>query len=294
MKADYCVDYLSYQWSSEDLIQTYKENYKQRRRYVVNTIATDTLLTKNERRLKKSEDYKLLRFQNALWRTMARNCTKQLGQSNQLVDPSTVSWQKESDITWLYGPIYTAASNNRSNEMEKNSNRVQPTPTLKPVLKKYNSSNVTQTLPTYSETTTSSTTVTSRSNSFSSISSKSSSVHFNPEIIEIEYQPEYPVSSYIDYDDDDIVWTSLVQQAGISLKSFIRQGKQPSSLRFVTLLASMMKSVVSLSTTWILYQCLSWLTKQKALTSKSCNHTTTAAAVAAGQQSSIKRAKATQ
>ncbi|KAI7907848.1 uncharacterized protein BX663DRAFT_492200 [Cokeromyces recurvatus] len=297
MKAEYCVDYLSYQWSPEDLIQTYKENYKQRQCYIINTITpTDTLLTKNEKRLKKSEEYKLLRFQNALWRTMARDCTNQLGQSNKLIHPSTVSWQKESDITWLYGPIYTATSNNRNIEMEKKKNVQQQqqktSPTLKPVLKKYNSSNVTQNIPTYSDN---NVMIASRTNSFSSISSKSSSVHFNPEIIEIEYQPEYPVSSIIDNDknNNDMIWSSLLLQTSISLKSFPRfisiskqqittmtkkrkQLLHPSSLQFVALLASTMKSVISLSTTWLLFQCLSWLTKQK-------NITTTA-----GQSSSTK------
>lgn len=119
MKASYCVDYLSYQWNSDDLIQTYRETRKQRQMYIVDNItSTTSLLTKNEKKLKKSEQYKLQRYQNALWRSMARNCTNQLSQSNKLIDPSTVSWygiiflflfylfvncccyrRKESDIT---------------------------------------------------------------------------------------------------------------------------------------------------------------------------------------------------
>jgi hypothetical protein len=119
---------------------------------------------------------------------------------------------------------------------------------LKPVLKKQG--NVTQ--PTCSDpmyyfdswsgSTTPSTSI-SRSgrSSFSSISSSKSNnigVHFNPEIIEIEYQPEYPVSletsthssprfSLQEYpvaeeedeeDDIEALWSLLVQ-ASLSLKS---------------------------------------------------------------------------
>ncbi|CAO0792091.1 unnamed protein product [Mucor circinelloides] len=277
MKASYCVDYLSHQWTADDLIQTYKETRKQRQMYIVDNItSTTSLLTKNERKLKKSEQYKHQRYQNALWRSMARNCTHQLSQSNKLIDPSTVSWQKESDITWLYGPMYKATSQDQENKVEKLPNTTCPLNTpqlsvqaadttsavditcslqgLKPVLKKQ--SNVTQ--PTCSDSmyyfdpwsgSTTPSTSASRSgrSSFSSVSSSKSNnigVHFNPEIIEIEYQPEYPVSletsshssprfNYDYYsvaeedgelsdDDDDgdieALWSLLVQ-ASLSLKS---------------------------------------------------------------------------
>lgn len=51
-----------------------------------------------------------------------------------------------------------------------------------------------------------------RNSSFSSTSS-SSSVHFNPEVIEIEYQPEYPVSynHYQEQEEDDILWSFVIQ-----------------------------------------------------------------------------------
>lgn len=90
MKAEYCVDYLSHRWDCDDLITTFRETRQQRQKYVINS--TTCVLTKNEKRLKKSEQYKSLRFQNALWRSMSRHCTPKLGQSNQLIDPSTVSW----------------------------------------------------------------------------------------------------------------------------------------------------------------------------------------------------------
>lgn len=174
----------------------------------------------------------------------------------------------------LYGPMYEAASQDQEIEVEKLPNTTCPLDTpqlsvqaadttpavdiacslqgLKPVLKKQ--SNVTQ--PTCSDpmyyfdpwsgsTTPSTNTSRSGRSSFSSISSSKSNigVHFNPEIIEIEYQPEYPVSLETsshssprfnhDYysvaeededsnDDDDgdieALWSLLVQ-ASLSLKS---------------------------------------------------------------------------
>jgi hypothetical protein len=85
MKAEYCVDYLSHQWNCDDLITTYRETRKQRLKYSVDNTTYE--LTKN----KKSEQCKSIRFQNALWRSMSRHCNK-LGQTNELIDPSTVSW----------------------------------------------------------------------------------------------------------------------------------------------------------------------------------------------------------
>ncbi|GAA5816952.1 hypothetical protein MFLAVUS_010487 [Mucor flavus] len=337
MKAEYCVDYLSHQWNTDELIATYRETFKQRQKFIVDSTTTTTcFLLKNENKLKKSEEYKLKRFQNALWRNMARNCTNHLGKANELINPATVSWQKESDITWLYGPMYT----NSSNEKKNNYDTQSPLQGLKPVLKKQ--SNVTQSLPSYSEhsilfyaidtsTSTTFTTTTasvwseyadssvttsalcSSRSSFSSVSSKSSNhsigVHFNPEIIEIEYQPEYPVSlesspqSFAYYqeqeeDEEDTLWPLLIQ-ASESLKAstytrisslfskclylYTQQQQKhhhssssssptryasSSSLQLFILMVSMMKSVVSLTTTWLLYQSLSPLSSWLSVTAK--------------------------
>lgn len=221
---------------------------------------------------------------------------------------------------------------------------------LKPVLKKQ--SNVTQSLPTYSEpsslfydsietasvwsefgsSATTSGLCSSRS-SFSSVCSSKSNhsigVHFNPEIIEIEYQPEYPVSlesassssfphSYYDSEDDedetDDLWPLLLQ-ASESLKSstytristlfskclyFYTQQKKHStssssssnittttsslptkyksnnSLQIFILIASMMKSMVSLTTTWVLYQSLSPLSSWLSVTANKTTVSNTA------------------
>lgn len=166
---------------------------------------------------------------------------------------------------------------------------------LKPVLKKQ--SNVTQLLPTCSDSlayafdpTSSGVSefgspitsgLCSTRSSFSSVCSAKSNtsvgVHFNPEIIEIEYQPEYPVSldSYYhqEEEEEDTLWPLLLQ-ASDSLKSstytrissvfskclYLMQQKKPHSnhsLHMFILMVSMMKSVVSLTTTWVLYQSLS-------------------------------------
>ncbi|KAI8982087.1 hypothetical protein BDF20DRAFT_450163 [Mycotypha africana] len=260
---------------------------------------------------------------------------------------------------------------------------------LKPVLKKH--SNVTQMLPTYSEsifsyfdspqvlltsseyscysiahspillsdynnqTRSSISSISSSDNSsITSISSNSVSttnkpgVHFNPEIIEIEYQPEHPVSlersslisariyqdkynclsdgddCYVqeeaeeeDDDDDDELW-SLIAEAGASIKlsttytrlaflvqylfsyhhhrphnnktskkcSKVQQQQHQvksvaaatttTNVSIVPLFISMMKSVVSLTTTWLLYQSLSpltWLAKKSTSHPHHHNHT---------------------
>ncbi|KAI8095067.1 uncharacterized protein B0P05DRAFT_524569 [Gilbertella persicaria] len=300
MTAEHCVDYLSYQWSCDDLILTWRQMNKYH-------VSKDENFERN----------KSIRLQNALWRSMAKSCVKNLGKYNQLIDPSTVCWQKESDITWLYGPMYT----NSCNEMEKLHYYSSALQGLKPVLKKH--CNVTQIVPNCSDPILSYfdsfvlndihtpmlySSRSSRFSSFSSIASSSSNssvnlnhkssvgVHFNPEIIEIEYQPEYPVSSsphlqdklrFMEDDEEDdtidLFWTFLVQTA-LSIKSsasvrlkflarfiFYHNHKRKSQLHYhphlhlIVLLASMFKSVVSLTTTWLLYQSLlpiSWILKK--------------------------------
>jgi hypothetical protein len=90
MTAEYCVDYLSYKWtSSDDLVQTFIETRKQCKSIIDDEPSS---LSKKERKRADSENYKLLRFQNALWREMARNCTNKLSKQNRLIDPASVSW----------------------------------------------------------------------------------------------------------------------------------------------------------------------------------------------------------
>lgn len=207
-------------------------------------------------------------------------------------------------------------TNNKKNNCYDTQSSLQG---LKPVLKKQ--SNVTQSLPTCSDTliyafdpastgseygapSTITSGLCSTRSSFSSVSSSKSTtsvgVHFNPEIIEIEYQPEYPVSLNSYYhqeededDEDDTLWPLLLQ-ASESLKSstytrissvfskglyLVGEKKahpNKDSIHLVILMASMMKSVVSLTTTWVLYQSLSPLSSWLAPTPKPLDNTTAA------------------
>lgn len=64
MKEDHCVDYLSYEWDFDDLMETYKKSCC------------------------KSEYSRVeqMRFKNALWRSMSIKSKK------DLIDPSTIHW----------------------------------------------------------------------------------------------------------------------------------------------------------------------------------------------------------
>ncbi|KAL0953963.1 hypothetical protein HGRIS_005123 [Hohenbuehelia grisea] len=120
------VDYLSHEWQEEDVWRSWRNMTKQK-----NDIANGQ------------------RLENASWRTWWK-------QRNGLgtVSPETLNWLKDSDVTWLYGPLHTAidwAPTPRSNTDEalrtaSNSPRpsesdadlpspVHQNPTYKPILK---------------------------------------------------------------------------------------------------------------------------------------------------------------
>ncbi|KAG2227844.1 hypothetical protein INT45_002082 [Circinella minor] len=104
MKARIHVDYLSHDWEATDVICAHTQIHKQIR-------SINVKLNENpENKSIRVEYQRLNRYKNALWRQMSRTCTSRLGKHNHLVHPSSVNWQKESDITWLYGPLYTNES----------------------------------------------------------------------------------------------------------------------------------------------------------------------------------------
>ncbi|KAI8083113.1 uncharacterized protein BX664DRAFT_388209 [Halteromyces radiatus] len=74
-----CVDYLSYTFDEMDLAASWRMMTKQKKD-IVNGI----------------------RLENASWRTWAK-------QRNHLktISPETLNWLKDSDVTWLYGPLHT-------------------------------------------------------------------------------------------------------------------------------------------------------------------------------------------
>ncbi|RLV93612.1 Resistance to glucose repression protein 1 [Spathaspora sp. JA1] len=71
------VDYLSYQWDVNDISKSW--------RYVIS---------------KKHNVANSARLENASWRTWA-----QRRQNLKTISPEVVNWSKDSDVTWLYGPI---------------------------------------------------------------------------------------------------------------------------------------------------------------------------------------------
>ncbi|KAG5647845.1 hypothetical protein DXG03_007769 [Asterophora parasitica] len=74
------VDYLSHNWEEEDVWKSWRNMTRQK-----NEIANG------------------VRLENASWRTWWK-------QRNGLgtVTPETLNWLKDSDVTWLYGPLHTA------------------------------------------------------------------------------------------------------------------------------------------------------------------------------------------
>lgn len=74
------VDYLSHEWQEEDVWRSWRNMTRQK-----NEIANG------------------VRLENASWRTWWK-------QRNKLptVSPETLNWLKDSDVTWLYGPLHTA------------------------------------------------------------------------------------------------------------------------------------------------------------------------------------------
>ncbi|CAE7092480.1 unnamed protein product [Rhizoctonia solani] len=75
-----CVDYLSHNWQEEDVWKSWR-NMTRHKHEIANGV----------------------RLENASWRTWWK-------QRNKLrtVSPETLNWLKDSDVTWLYGPLHTA------------------------------------------------------------------------------------------------------------------------------------------------------------------------------------------
>ncbi|KAL1405074.1 protein phosphatase regulator [Vanrija albida] len=76
-----CVDYLSHNWTEEDVWASWR-NMTRHKHEIANGV----------------------RLENASWRTWNK-------QRNKLrtISPETLNWLKDSDVTWLYGPLHTAS-----------------------------------------------------------------------------------------------------------------------------------------------------------------------------------------
>ncbi|KAI9260178.1 hypothetical protein BY458DRAFT_440135 [Sporodiniella umbellata] len=112
-----CVDYLSYKFDEMDLAASWRVMTKQKKEVVDG-----------------------IRLENASWRTWAK-------QRNNLktVSPQTLNWLKDSDVTWLYGPLHTVIRGEedmflapKKQTTEETLNLMMPNkkPILKPALKK--------------------------------------------------------------------------------------------------------------------------------------------------------------
>jgi len=79
-----CVDYLSHEWTKEDDIWTSWKVMSKQKKAFANGV----------------------RLENASWRTWAKQ-----KYNLKTVNPEKLNWLKDSDVTWLYGPLHTAWSN---------------------------------------------------------------------------------------------------------------------------------------------------------------------------------------
>ncbi|KAI8990932.1 hypothetical protein BDF20DRAFT_841706 [Mycotypha africana] len=227
MKACICIDYLSHEWTTNDLLETFKGLNKQCSKTKF-SLATKDLSCRQRRKLN-VERNKQLRYQNAVWRQMARYCTKRLGYSNSMVSPSSVNWQKESDITWLYGPLYITTHTNTAEPHEPSSddirkltssskassynNNLHSTTKVKSILKR---NRLSTSIYRYGSDKSPFERVDYWNHRYwskcASDTGKQSTVRFSSEIIEISYLPENPVDKslnehysyeYRTYDNDD-------------------------------------------------------------------------------------------
>lgn len=107
------VDYLSHEWREEDVWHSWRRMTRHK-----NEIANG------------------IRLENASWRTWWK-------QRNHLqtVNPETLNWLKDSDVTWLYGPLHTAedirpslrSSSTIASAQLTRSSTPPPSPTQRPV-----------------------------------------------------------------------------------------------------------------------------------------------------------------
>jgi len=113
------VDYLSYNFDEMDLAVSWR------------------ILTRQKMNVANG-----IRLENASWRSWNK-------QRNHLktVNPQTVNWLKDNDVTWLYGPLHTVISNmkdddrNIMNECNGSSSKEYSKP-LRPALKKLTESDI--------------------------------------------------------------------------------------------------------------------------------------------------------
>lgn len=111
------VDYLSHDWREEDIWSSWRHIVSQRRVYGQRS-----------------------RLENASWRTWAKS-----KYHLRTVSPETLNWLKESDVTWLYGPLKPADSHPITSNHSEPASRLSKNNSFvskKPILKKRSMSEV--------------------------------------------------------------------------------------------------------------------------------------------------------
>ncbi|EMC93549.1 hypothetical protein BAUCODRAFT_113998 [Baudoinia panamericana UAMH 10762] len=111
------VDYLSHNWREEDIWSSWRHIVSQRRVYGQRS-----------------------RLENASWRTWAKSKYKL-----RTVSPETLNWLKESDVTWLYGPLKPATSHPITAHLSEPMSQISKSNSFvhkKPILKKRSMSEV--------------------------------------------------------------------------------------------------------------------------------------------------------
>ncbi|KAK4545656.1 hypothetical protein LTR36_002609 [Oleoguttula mirabilis] len=111
------VDYLSHEWREEDIWSSWRHIVSQRKVYGQRS-----------------------RLENASWRTWAKS-----KYHLRTVSPETLNWLKESDVTWLYGPLKPADSHPITSNFSEPASRLSKNNSFvskKPILKKRSMSEV--------------------------------------------------------------------------------------------------------------------------------------------------------
>ncbi|KAK1815626.1 protein phosphatase regulator [Friedmanniomyces endolithicus] len=111
------VDYLSHEWREEDIWSSWRHIVSQRKVYGQKS-----------------------RLENASWRTWAKS-----KYHLPTISPETLNWLKESDVTWLYGPLKQAETHPVTSEYSEPTSHLSKSNSFvskKPILKKRSMSEV--------------------------------------------------------------------------------------------------------------------------------------------------------
>ncbi|TKA68101.1 hypothetical protein B0A55_08570, partial [Friedmanniomyces simplex] len=111
------VDYLSHEWREEDIWSSWRHIVSQRKVYGQKS-----------------------RLENASWRTWAKS-----KYHLRTISPETLNWLKESDVTWLYGPLKQAETHPVTSEYSEPASHLSKSNSFiskKPILKKRSMSEV--------------------------------------------------------------------------------------------------------------------------------------------------------